>query len=241
MSSRHYLYFFTDVNDTVIYVGITNNMESRINQHFGRSGHLEAKAYEEVVTIHHAEFPCKNEAVIYETYYISKLQPKFNTMMKNDGLVGFDLPYPEIKKNHYTRPDSTERNSLQNVYRTVQPSLRTMWMKEGNPIIDNFFYYKSRFNSDPEHEPGTLLATLEEVERKDNLLKKLGDEMSAFLCIGNEPEWVLEFARLVNKEFMNSYFSDSELVALIHKESKLEYNRREFMRIKNNVKEVFSV
>src|SRR5690625_15676 len=82
---RFYVYMFYDYNGKVVYVGRTNNIEKRIKQHFRGQGNLSKHQYEQVFKVVYAELPSMNDSIIYETYYISMFNPKFNTSL-NDGV-----------------------------------------------------------------------------------------------------------------------------------------------------------
>jgi len=90
--SEHYIYYFVNEKDEVVYVGRTADIKRRINQHFGSNGHLKESEYNDVKLIKYAPLSSENEARIYETYYISKWKPTYNSVHSNGGPVNFNLP-----------------------------------------------------------------------------------------------------------------------------------------------------
>lgn len=77
-----YLYRFKNQDNEIIYVGITDNLQRRMLQHFGADGHLPKECYDSVETIEYATFENRDDVELAEKYFISKLKPKFNTVMK---------------------------------------------------------------------------------------------------------------------------------------------------------------
>lgn len=84
-----YVYRFLDKDFNVIYVGRTLNIKSRMNSHFGSGGHLPSSVYQKVVRIDYMETKTQGDMKIKELYYISKYQPKYNTVDK--GTVSIQL------------------------------------------------------------------------------------------------------------------------------------------------------
>ena len=92
-----YLYMFTDKDEKVVYVGITNDIDRRISQHFSDNGHLGKSQYREVRNIYYSIHISRNEVSLYERYYVAKLAPEFNQSMKKGGDISIELPTPEFR------------------------------------------------------------------------------------------------------------------------------------------------
>lgn len=74
----YYLYRFLDEDYNILYVGRTNNLENRINQHFSFNGHIEKSCYEKVKKIEYVELKSQFDMVLKEIYYINKFLPPYN-------------------------------------------------------------------------------------------------------------------------------------------------------------------
>lgn len=79
---KSYIYRFIDKNRKVIYVGKTNNLNKRYNQHFGKKGHLTKECYNSVWKIEYIKVDSELNALLLETYYINKYRPKYNKLNK---------------------------------------------------------------------------------------------------------------------------------------------------------------
>lgn len=75
-----YCYRFKDINNNIIYVGKTVDMNKRMEQHFGGKGHLDKECYKSVARIEYQKYKTESDALIYETYYITKYSPKYNKL-----------------------------------------------------------------------------------------------------------------------------------------------------------------
>ena len=75
-----YCYRFKDINGNVIYVGKTVDINKRIAQNFGGKGHLDKSCYKSVARIEYQKYKTESDALIYETYYITKYSPKYNKL-----------------------------------------------------------------------------------------------------------------------------------------------------------------
>ena len=74
-----YVYRFIDIEGKVIYYGKTLNMQNRMNSHFAK-GHLPKECYQSVAKIEYQKYKTESDALIYETYYITKYSPKYNKL-----------------------------------------------------------------------------------------------------------------------------------------------------------------
>ena len=75
-----YCYRFKDINGNIIYVGKTVDINKRMAQHFGSKGHLDKECYKSVARIEYQKYKTESDALIYETYYITKYSPKYNKL-----------------------------------------------------------------------------------------------------------------------------------------------------------------
>jgi len=90
------IYKFYNINNELLYVGITNNMKIRLKQH-----KQDKDWFEEINKINISEKMTRNEAHIYEIYYISNEKPKYNIDYINGGKVNFAIDiliFKEYKK-----------------------------------------------------------------------------------------------------------------------------------------------
>ena len=75
-----FVYRFLDKDNNVIYIGKTININLRMQQHFGGKGHLSDNCYHNVYRIEYQKYKTESDALIYETYYITKYSPKYNKL-----------------------------------------------------------------------------------------------------------------------------------------------------------------
>lgn len=79
-----YTYRFIDANNNIIYVGKTSQtMDQRMCQHFGGKGHLPNQCYQSVARIEYKKWKTESDALIMETYYITKYGPRFNKLQQS--------------------------------------------------------------------------------------------------------------------------------------------------------------
>lgn len=74
----HFVYVVRDVNDTVIYVGMSSRPKTRLR--YDRSDHIEVLARMEDYEI--LELPNKEAAMLKEKELIKKYEPTYNQMHK---------------------------------------------------------------------------------------------------------------------------------------------------------------
>ena len=86
-----YTYRFIDKYGNVIYIGKTVNMDLRMQSHFNK-GHLPKECYNEVCRIEYQKHKTESDALIMETYYITKYSPKYNKLQQSRDLptIKFD-------------------------------------------------------------------------------------------------------------------------------------------------------
>lgn len=84
------LYRFLDENDTLLYIGISDNdILTRVKQHT----HLPLECYDSVEFIEYCEFDTKCDVELIERYLVSKHKPKFNTVYSNKNIT---ITIPEL-------------------------------------------------------------------------------------------------------------------------------------------------
>ena len=74
-----YVYRFIDIEGRVIYYGKTLDMQNRMKSHFTK-GHLPKECYQSVAKIEYQKYKTESDALIMETYYITKYSPKYNKL-----------------------------------------------------------------------------------------------------------------------------------------------------------------
>jgi predicted GIY-YIG superfamily endonuclease len=79
VSEKYYVYRFINKEGDIIYVGRTQNLHNRMNQHFGSKGHLPKQAYDEVNRIEYTILDSEIKMVMCEIYEINKFNSKYNT------------------------------------------------------------------------------------------------------------------------------------------------------------------
>ncbi len=91
-----YLYRFMDIDEKIIYIGRTNDIERRIlKEHFTDNTHLPSQCYLETKKVEYVEIVNESEEVAYEAILINEIRPKYNTQFKDEGY--FDVQLPEFK------------------------------------------------------------------------------------------------------------------------------------------------
>lgn len=90
------IYKMYNKDNVCIYVGITNDMKVRMSQHKN-----DKEWFNEVNRIEHSEYMNRNEAKIFEIYYISKLNPIYNDD-HSLFVEGFSLVLGELEFSEYS-------------------------------------------------------------------------------------------------------------------------------------------
>lgn len=102
--SKYKIYKHLNKEDECIYVGLTTNMKGR------QSSHRQSAHWDEVHTILEADTKNKTAMILYEQYYINKLQPKYNKKDKRGDDVSFLLGLEELEfKEYWKRPRKQQR------------------------------------------------------------------------------------------------------------------------------------
>lgn len=127
---KSYIYRFVNKDQKVIYVGKTNNLNKRYNQHFGKRGHLTKDCYNSVWKIEYIKVDSELNALLLETYYINKFRPKYNKLNKTY---------------RSTNTENVNLKEIQNnwkLYKIVNESFAPN-MKKGRRLTfkENLFFY----------------------------------------------------------------------------------------------------
>ena len=77
-----YVYRFLNSEGKIIYIGKTINIKNRMQQHFNK-GHLPAECYRNIARIEYKKYKTEADALIMETYYITKYTPKYNKLQQS--------------------------------------------------------------------------------------------------------------------------------------------------------------
>ena len=118
-----YIYRFLDINSNIIYVGKTSQiLDKRISQHFSK-GHLPRECYKSIARIEYQKYKTESDALIMETYYITKDNPKYNKLQKSRDLPTVNLDNQEWK--------------LYKQYKLIKPKQKIKW----GPIQIAFLFY----------------------------------------------------------------------------------------------------
>ena len=108
-----YIYRFLDINNDVIYVGKTaQSLDKRIAQHF-TNGHLDPSCYKSIAKIEYQKYKTESDALVMETYYITKYNPRFNKLQKSR-----DLPTLDLDKQQWR---------TYKIYKEVKPPIKANW------------------------------------------------------------------------------------------------------------------
>ena len=81
------IYKFLDAKKTILYIGKSVNLKSRVNSYFNDSASLnfaKKKMVKKIVDIEIIIVNSPEESLILETSLIKKVQPKYNILMKDD-------------------------------------------------------------------------------------------------------------------------------------------------------------
>lgn len=113
-----FVYRFIDDKGKVIYYGKTIDLDSRINNHFTK-GHLPKECYNSVSRIEYQKYKTESDALIMETYYITKYNPKYNKLGKSRDIPNIEFEekawkvYKTLKTNTSYK---TKKNNRFNIF-----------------------------------------------------------------------------------------------------------------------------
>ena len=90
--TKFYVYKWVSIDDVVLYVGKTKNINNRTTQHEDEKTWITNKTL-----LYYAELQNKTDMDIYEIYYINKYEPKHNTNYMNNSKPSFILSELDFK------------------------------------------------------------------------------------------------------------------------------------------------
>ena len=91
--SGSWLYLFYDKYGTIIYVGKTNRLLTRLTcEHFTKAGHLAQECYNKVAVVKCVRVNNKANQMVAERYLINKHKPQYNQQDMYDGDV-YAIPW----------------------------------------------------------------------------------------------------------------------------------------------------
>jgi excinuclease UvrABC nuclease subunit len=108
-----YVYRFKDINNNIIYVGKTaQTLDKMIMQHFTK-GHLPKECHKSIARIECQKYKTESDSLVMETYYITKYNPKYNTLQKSR-----DLPTLDLDTNEWR---------IYKVYKSIKEPVKIKW------------------------------------------------------------------------------------------------------------------
>lgn len=90
-----YVYKFEDIYGNILYIGKTNDIERRINQHFSGAGHVKGNCYRDTSRVYYMKFNSDGDALLIEQYMIGKYNPPYNKLGKSKQRVTIEVPIKE--------------------------------------------------------------------------------------------------------------------------------------------------
>jgi len=181
---ENYIYKFIDYNDAVIYVGKTGNIYKRMAGHFTR-GHLPRECYDNVAHIYYAKVGSQYNAEIFETYYIEKYHPVYNTDKKyREDEKDADLSFPDVTwREFYFERVETGIKFLREALPYTNAELRTKEQAdmavEMNLNIIRYHFFEIGFCK--------KLMKIADVQRKlEEIYRYAGQNVSTMDCDFNE-------------------------------------------------------
>lgn len=100
----NYVYKLLDKNGNVLYVGKTNDIKRRLNEHL-----VNQEWANEIDSVYYAVCRDDFEQRTYENYYIIKSNPKYN---KQDKSFSTHILLPELKWQKYESEEDIEKDEL---------------------------------------------------------------------------------------------------------------------------------
>ena len=138
------VYLIYGEGNELLYVGISNNHITRIDKHI-----LEKEWSEDIVKIEISEYINRNQAHIYEIYYISKFNPIHNKDF-NIPTENFNLNLPDLKFVNYNHTDketgilpTTLNNELINSLGNITCKVLLFFI--ANKDADGYVRYDGRY------------------------------------------------------------------------------------------------
>jgi len=101
LSQNPGIYFFKDSKSKILYIGKATNLKNRVSSYFNRGaeGRMVQHAIEQISKIETIETDSVLEALILESNFVKKHQPKYNVELKDDK----SFSYAAITKENFPR------------------------------------------------------------------------------------------------------------------------------------------
>src|SRR3990167_6952946 len=134
------VYFFKDKKGQVLYVGKATSLKNRISSYFVKNNGLspaKRRLLDEAATVTWEETPSEIEALLQESHYIKKYQPRFNVLLRDD------KTYLSVKitDEEYPRVLTTRKIEKDGTY--FGPFTDARAVKETLKILRRFFPYRT--------------------------------------------------------------------------------------------------
>ncbi len=136
------IYLFKDSNKKVIYVGKAGNLRNRLTSYTVSANSLEPKTQQLVKRIADFEFivtESETEALILENNFIKKLQPRYNSRLKDDRTY----PYIKITLNENFPQVIITRKLLDDGARYFGPYPSSSSVRKIMAVLKKLFPYRS--------------------------------------------------------------------------------------------------
>ena len=132
-----YIYRFINQDNNITYVGKTSQtLDKRIGQHFNK-GHLPSECYKDIARIEYQKYKTEADALVMETYYITKYNPKYNKLQKSKDFPTLDLDNQEWK--------------LYRQYKLVEPYQKLKWGPIQIALLFYLIYLIINFVANKQH------------------------------------------------------------------------------------------
>ena len=201
--NTYLVYKFYNINNELLYIGITNDIKIRLKQHKQKK-----KWYKEIDKIYISNMMTRNEAHIYEIYYIANEIPKYNIDYSNGGKVNItlgDLIFKEYIKGKRRKINIdvvlelyNSGKSIDDISKQLNYSYSYIEQQLKLKLIDLGKIKKGRRNC--KEERFTIFTNCIK-ELSDNIYFTIDDVLNKFL---NDYECSLETAKMYYKdEFRN--------------------------------------
>ena len=135
------VYQYFDENDHLLYVGKARNLSRRVHSYFNHFDDLSPKIkmlVRKIYTVRYTVVPTEVDALLLENNLIKTLQPKYNSMLKDDKTYPYlCLTNEEFPRLLYTR----DRTKLRGTFFGPYPNQKIL--RELQEIIRDVFLYRT--------------------------------------------------------------------------------------------------
>jgi len=228
ISNTYLIYKFYNINNELLYIGITNDIKIRLKQHKQNK-----KWFKNVDKIYISNNTMsRNEAQIYEIYYIANSNPKYNINHMNGGKVDFMLD--ELIFEEYINKDMRfyrKKLALNNI--------KNMFLEGKN--ID---YIANKIEYSKEHTR-RLLIELNLVEKQEKDKNMTPEVYNYVVEIINEFIYKNDYANMKDiKELVVNKFGHNQShkkIKLFKLENILSENKFKAIRCNKQIKEKYNI